>query len=249
MKSLHDLLTLTSYTPPVDAGALSTGFVDLDGAVGGWHPGDLILIADGEARPGLAFTLACHGVLSGALTDHVAIGMVSLRTSAHRLSQALVAVQARLPRHQLRQQQTTNAAVERARKQLRYVPITLCSLTATDVEELEETVMKLTSAHRLVVVHGLDHLDGGHRASPAHLLGRLKRLAHCLSVPILTVVPRPYLYLVEADIGLEIGTVCREDGAMRARVRIVANRHGQLGWVELLWDLATETLESADQDQ
>ena len=249
MKSLHELLTLTPHIPPVDAGALSTGFVDLDGAVGGWHQGDLILVADGEANFGLGFTLACHAVLSAALVDHVAMGMVSLRTNAQRLSQALVAVQARLPRHQLRQQQTANVEVEFARNQLRYVPITLCSLTGTDVEELEETVMRLTSEHRLVVVHGLDHLNGGHRASPAHLLGRLQRLAQCLSVPILAVVPRQYLYLVEADIGLEIDAVGTEEGAMRARVRIVANRHGQLGWVELLWDPATETLESADQDQ
>ena len=246
MTSLCALLASTPDPRPVDPGALSTGFFDLDCAVGGWHPGDLILIAEGAEHHGLGRLLAAHCVLTAAIKDRASAAIVSLVTSEMRWSQALLAVHAGQHRVGVREHRAGSSRLQRASEHLCRLALTLCSLTAADLEELEETVLRLQVGHRLVVVHGLTQLAGRQRASPAHILSRLQRLARCLTLPIVCLVPREYFEVVDADVCLRIDESAIDNQPASAEVNVVRNRHGELGWVHLEWDPSTETLGPLD---
>ena len=246
MQSLYELLAPPPPPRPLDPAALSTGFFDLDCAVGGWHRGDLILLAEGAEPGGLASILASHCVLTAAIQEGVSTALVSLISSAMRWSLSLLAVHAGHHHTDLRTHRADDPELERATRHLCSLPVTLCGLTAADLAELEETVLQLSVRHRLVVIHGLSHLAQRHRAAPVHLLHRMQELACSLALPMVCLVPAEYIHAVDADVGLKIEVDAGDHPPTAATVRVVRNRHGELAWVHLSWDPLTATLGPLD---
>ena len=199
MMNLRDLLVNEPDHRPVDPGAVSTGFLDLDTSVGGWHLGDLILVADGDQDGHMASVLACHFALTAAAQGRIPTGVVSLTTSEIQLSLELLAVHAGQDRSSVRRKMAYDAHLSRAAHHLGQLPITVRSLTAADLEELEDAILELKHDHRLVVAQGLETLTERHRLPPAHVLGRLQRLAKSLRLPVIGVVAADYFSLVDAE--------------------------------------------------
>ena len=150
MMNLRDLLVNEPDHRPVDPGAVSTGFLDLDTSVGGWHLGDLILVADGDQDGHMASVLACHFALTAAAQGRIPTGVVSLTTSEIQLSLELLAVHAGQDRSSVRRKMAYDAHLSRAAHHLGQLPITVRSLTAADLEELEleDAILELKHDHR-----------------------------------------------------------------------------------------------------
>ncbi len=143
----------------------------------------------------------------------------------------------------MRRKMAYDAHLSGASHHLGQLPITVRSLTSADLDELEEAILDLKHDHRLVVATGLESLTERHRLPPAHVLGRLQRLAKSLRLPVICVVAPDYFSRVDADLCLQIDEARRADEQWVAQVQIVRSRHGGMGWVlHLHWDPHREIL-------
>ena len=238
----RDLLLREPDSRIVDPGAITTGFVDLDNALGGFHQGDLVLVADDDQGDNMASILALHFALTAAGKEHVPTGFISLTTSSIQVGLALLAVHAGRDRYSIRRRLACDEHVNRAAQHLGTLPISVRSPASPDLVEVEDEILQLKHDHRLVVVMGLDTLVERHRLPPAHVLGRVHRLARSVKLPVLCVVPLGYFSVVDADICLQVEEAV--EGRPFAQVHIARNRHGGTGLVNLFWDSMNEILGS-----
>ena len=192
--------------------------------VGGWHPGELILIADDDQGGNMASLLAFHFVLTAGGKEHVPTGVVSLTASKIHLSLALLAVHAGQSRDMIRYKLARDEQMNKVAQHLVTLPITVRSPASTDLMEVEDEILQLTGDHRLVVILGLATLVKRHRLPPAHVLGRVHRLARSLKLPIICVVPLAYFLVVDGDICLQVEEVRDAvEGQPFAQVHIAGN--------------------------
>lgn len=175
---------------------LATGLADLDRAIGGLDPGQLILIG---ARPGIG-----KSALSLGVALHVAVGegrpvaLFSLEMSADEIMQRALASLARVPVHRLRSGRLDPAhwgAITSASRALHLAPLHIDGTGGLRPAELRARCRRLKRKAgdlALIVVDyiGLMQPDRDRRADNrvgelAHISGALKSLAKEIGAPVI----------------------------------------------------------------
>lgn len=168
---------------------LSTGFRDLDNAIGGWRPGNLIILAGetGGGKSALALAFAVHAANAGNRVCIVSAEMLTAEVHERVASSASSIDALRVRRQQLSDTERERwvAAVERAAK----LPIQLID----NNRNLQTLIHSLRSIHRrerlaLVIVDyaQLIQSDGANREREvANVSASFKGLAADLQIPVI----------------------------------------------------------------
>ena len=133
---------------------LPTGFTDLDNVVGGFHKGDLVILA---ARPSLGKTsLAMNIARNAAMKEKIPVGIFSLEMSKHDIIDRLIAVEAKVDLWKMR---TGNLSKDGPDSDFSRIAEALSSLSEMQIyvdDAPSPSVMQMrTMARRLQAEHGL----------------------------------------------------------------------------------------------
>ena len=169
LKAVTDAVMMAAAAYQRDGGlaGISTGLVDLDKKLGGFHPSDLLIIA---GRPSMgktalatniAFNIAkaykkgrLHDGSEGAVNGGV-VGFFSLEMSSEQLAARILSEAAEVPSEQIRRGDMTEAEFRRfveAAKALETCPLYIDDTPAIPISQLA------ARARRLKRTHGLDVL-------------------------------------------------------------------------------------------
>lgn len=181
---------------------LPSGFIDVDNLVGGYRPGQLIVLA---GRPGMGVTakaLADTLNIVARPSDPRAVAFVSLRMSIDDVVERLVSMEARVDTYGMRHGNLLDGDIDRmlcAMQKMRNVPLFIEARSHAHINNIIGAVDEIAHVEvapfgaplGLVVVDGLrfalsnaDHGYGDEPQFSAHLRV-LKRMALALKVPVL----------------------------------------------------------------
>ena len=171
-----------------------TGFEELDKITSGWQPSDLIIIA---ARPGMGKTAFTLSLAANAAAQNFPVAIFSLEMANLQLVQRLIAMEAEIDSHKLRNGQLQDhewdklhAAVEK----MSDVPIFIDDTPGINIFELRAKCRRLKQNHdiKMVVIDYLQLMTGapngskGNREQEISTISRsLKSLAKELNVPVI----------------------------------------------------------------
>jgi replicative DNA helicase len=171
---------------------LSTGFIDLDHLLTGFHPGELIILA---ARPGVGKTsLAMNMAMHAAIKEERAVGIFSLEMPAEQLLMRLLASEARVDMKKLRGGRLTALDEEKFQEhaaRLYKAPLYIDdtgSLSPFDLRAKARRLKQKDERLGLIVVDYLQlmHLKGSEsrQIEVSEISRSLKMLSKELGVPI-----------------------------------------------------------------
>lgn len=102
-----------AITPPTNADRIPTGFIDLDSLLsGGWAPGQLVVIG---ARPAIGKTTVANGFArAAAIHNGIPTLFDSLEMGEDELAKTILAAEARIALHHIKQGIADDAAIARA---------------------------------------------------------------------------------------------------------------------------------------
>lgn len=166
--------------------AVKTGFVDFDNLVGGFRPGELVVVA---GRTSIGKTTYALDVARQAAAQGVVVQIFSLEMSAERLFTRLVCAQGRIPGYHYRQGYADRTQVLNATAEVYKLPIAVYDHRVTTAEIYAKSLS--IRGLGLVVVDFItlikDKRDG--RMSTADHVGeiakRLQEIAKKLNVPVM----------------------------------------------------------------
>jgi len=172
---------------------LSTGFLDLDSLLTGFHPGELIVIA---ARPGIGKTsLAMNMALSVARKENRAVGIFSLEMPSLQLLTRLLATTARVDVKKLRGGRLSandEAKLQDAAAELFQVKLYIDDTGALSSFDLRAKARRLKAREPDLALLVIDYLQLMHQRGRiesrqlevAEISRSLKQLAKELDVPV-----------------------------------------------------------------
>jgi replicative DNA helicase len=171
---------------------LSSGFIDLDNLLTGFHAGELIVLA---ARPGVGKTaLAMNMAMHAALKENRAVGIFSLEMPSEQLLMRLLAAEARVDMKKLRGGRLTALDEEKFQEnaaRLYAAPLYIDdtgSLSPFDLRAKARRLKQKDNRLGLLVIDYLQlmHLKGAEsrQLEVSEISRSLKMLAKELSVPI-----------------------------------------------------------------
>jgi len=172
---------------------LSTGFLDLDSLLTGFHPGELIVIA---ARPGIGKTsLAMNMALSVARKENRAVGIFSLEMPSLQLLTRLLATTARVDVKKLRGGRLNandEAKLQDAAAELFQVKLYIDDTGALSSFDLRAKARRLKAKEPSLALLVVDYLQLMHQRGRvenrqlevAEISRSLKQLAKELDVPV-----------------------------------------------------------------
>jgi replicative DNA helicase len=240
---------------------VTTGLVDLDQAVGGWHPGDLVVIA---ARPAMGKTALA---LNFAHKARVPVGIISTEQPAQQLGLRFLSMQSRVPLQSMRTGSLTGDAYQKlseATAALHGMPIYIADHSAPNAAEIVAQGRKWRTQYGidLLIVDYLQRIAvsgrGQRHEEVAQTAIALKNLARELGITVIALAQlnrnaetrsdkRPQLSDLrdsgmieqEADqvISLYRDEEYNPDTADRgiAELDVLKNRHGKTGVVKVAW--------------
>ena len=246
-----------------DSGAvkITTGLADLDVALGGWHPGDLVVIA---ARPAMGKTALA---LNFAYKAGVPVGIISTEQPAQQLGLRFLAMQGRVPLQTMRSGTLRDDDYQRLSEAvgaLHSLPIYIADHSAPNVAEIVSQGRKWRTQNGIdvLMVDYLQRIAVGGRGpryeEVAQTAIALKNLARELGITVIALAQlnrnvesrqdkRPQLGDLrdsgmieqEADqvISLYRDEEYNPDTADRgiAELDILKNRHGRTGTLKVAW--------------
>jgi len=253
--SMTDSRSLTKLT-------YATGFHDLDRLTGGFQGSTLSVVA---GRPGMGkSTFVATIALSASLRFQRSVTYFSLQTLKHRLVQVFIALEAQIaPRRILMNELDANETIlyNQAATRISTAPLTIIDHLEPTLQMITNECKRLSAQDRLglVVIDGVEHLlpEGNHGDTSVVSARKLHHLARILDVPIIATVQvkeqvedrrdsRPQIRDLPGDwwtIPDCILALYRDDyyypgdspSPNIAEVRILRNRSGQNGTIELYW--------------
>lgn len=173
---------------------IPTGYADFDKLTGGWHPGDLNLLA---ARPGHGKTALALNFAVKVAEQNVPVFFSSLEMSHTQLTQRLLSRQARIDSQRIRLH-TVPAhempTVQAAATELMRLPFTIYDKSAITTADLRTRVSiwrnrisgpAMVFVDYLQLMRGTERRQEGRVQEVGEISGMLKALARDLDVPIL----------------------------------------------------------------
>ncbi|HVX16148.1 MAG TPA: replicative DNA helicase [Pirellulales bacterium] len=174
-------------------GGMPTGFADLDGMTGGFHEGELVILA---ARPSMGKT-----ALATNIADHVAIDsgrtvlFISLEMSGFELAERMLCAHGRINGHKLRNgfiSPTDRTKLVAAAAAMSGAPLFIDDTPSRTMTEIAATARRLKRRENLamIVIDYLQLIEPDNSKDPrqeqvAKIARRLKALARELKVPVL----------------------------------------------------------------
>jgi replicative DNA helicase len=173
-----------------------TGFVDLDRALGGLHPSDMVVLA---ARPSMGKTALAENIARKAAKVGKAIGFFSLEMSGTQLTGRTLAGEAGVPADWMRRPAEFRQHVDKlvdAKQQLSRLPVYIDDTPALSVATMHARARRLKRQHGLDLIV-TDYLQLAHAPRPegrseqnrvqevGEISSGLKRIAKELEVPVL----------------------------------------------------------------
>ena len=245
-----------------NTGAVKTGFTDIDERLGGYHPGDLVIIA---ARPAMGKTAF---MVNSFLRADTVVGVISAEQGAEQIGVRSVCIEGGVNHQNFRRARMDNEEFARFKKALDEFQLMngrIYDKPAPTILEVEKTARRWVHKHNVGAIY-IDYAQRlGHenkRLSSVErnsdIAKRLKELARSLNVPVIALAQvnrqcesrtdkRPLMgdiadasaYEKEADV---IFTLYRDevynDDSMEKGVieaNFEKNRHGGTGRVVLNW--------------
>ncbi len=234
-----------------------TGLASHDRSVGGWQPGELVILA---ARPGVGKTSLGMQVAIHNATGGKPVLYVSLEMTAKELTARVLCGLANVDSRRLRAgplDADSLAAITRASGKITGLPLWLWAPPATTSARIR-AVAKRDSAEgglALVVVDYLGLVRPSDPKRPRHeqmgqVSADLKALAKELSVPVLALAQlnreadgnEPRLShlrdsgSIEQDADIVLFIHRDEDEKEAAKLICAKHRHGDTGTIQLIWD-------------
>lgn len=239
-------------------GGLPTGFRDLDRQIGGFHPGDLIVIA---ARPAMGKTAL---MLNLAINCAEPVLIFSGEQPAVQCEARILAAHAKVPLEGMRNRNLTQEQINKLGKSIAELPRNywICDRSAPSLSEIYRHSMQLQRSDGIKAVF-VDYIQRMKRDSkkPKHeavgdnVLG-LKELARDLRIPVIALAQvnrqvesrdperrQPTMSDVkdsgeieqEADVVITLlrEKVYNPNAGPVASLYIAKNRHGPTGYVDL----------------
>lgn len=207
---------------------LSTGFIDLDEATTGFHPGDLIVIG---ARPGMGKTAFCLNIMTNsAITEKRPIAIFSLEMTKEQLVLRMICAEAEVDSKAVRSgyhsKEDYRKLVNSAGR-LADAPIFIDD-SFNSVLDIRAKARRLKSEHGLgLIVIDYLQLMSGTNASTAReqvisdISRSLKSLAKDLSVPIIVISQLNRSCEMRGDNKRPIIADLRESGAIEQDADII----------------------------
>ncbi|MEX0713514.1 MAG: replicative DNA helicase [Pirellulales bacterium] len=174
-------------------GGMPTGFTDLDGLTGGFHDGELVILA---ARPSMGKT-----ALATNIADHVAISglrttlFVSLEMSRLELAERMLCGHGRIDGHKLRNgfiSATDRKKLIESSVAMSKAPLFIDDTPSRTMTEIAATARRLRRREKLalVIIDYLQLIEPDNPKDPrqeqvAKIARRLKGLARELKLPVL----------------------------------------------------------------
>ncbi|HWB63847.1 MAG TPA: replicative DNA helicase [Chitinophagales bacterium] len=174
---------------------VSTGFVEMNKATGGWQKSDLIIVAARPAMGKTAFTLAL--ARNAAIDDKKPVAIFSLEMSSAQLVQRLISMETHIPSEKIRKgnlEQYEYQILTSKIDNLKNAPIFIDDTPAINVFELRSKCRRLKQQHdiQLVIIDYLQLMSGspdgksGNREQEISQISRsLKSLAKELEIPVI----------------------------------------------------------------
>ena len=236
---------------------LPTGFEDLDRMTGGFHPGQLVILA---ARPGVG-----KSALASNICEHLAVGagnctlFVSLEMSRTELAERLMCSISKVNGHRLRNGYATpldRGRLAMAKDRLTAAPLHLDDAPGRTVTEIGSIARRMKrDGLRLIVVDYLQLITPDSPRDPrqeqvAKIARRLKGLARELKVPILCLAQlnrqstekaeAPKLSHLRESGAIEqdadVVLLIHRPDAGEPELIIAKQRSGPTGTVNLIWE-------------
>ena len=170
---------------------LLSNFLDFDSLVGGFAPGELILIA---ARPSMGKTAHALSLLHRlAVRKRTPSAFFSLEMSAAALVERLVAIGSGVPLRKPRATASEHSSILAAAGDIAGAPLFLDDASSLGIGELRSRARRLVAKHGcrvvfvdyLQLIHGSGRIKDGNRTQEVGEVSRgLKALARELSVPV-----------------------------------------------------------------
>lgn len=245
------------------SGAVKTGFTDIDERIGGYHPGDLYIIA---ARPAMGKTAF---MVNSFLKANTVIGVISAEQGAEQIGVRSICIEGKVNHQNFRRARMDTDEFNRFRSALDEFQLMngrLYDKPAPTILEVEKTARRWVHKHNVGAIY-IDYAQRlGHENKKlssvernSDIAKRLKELARTLNVPVIALAQvnrqcesrndkRPLMgdiadasaYEKEADV---IFTLYRDEvynddsnekGVLEANFE--KNRHGGTGRVILRWE-------------
>ena len=192
-EAIEDITKKANGADASDDVVLSTGFLNIDGTIGGLRPGELACIA-GTSRSG-RHSLACQIGLSAA-KQGASVLVVSTETSARQVALRALAADARVGVSELdagRLDEDGRKRVVDAASVISELDLRMCcdrDIDMDDVVAFAEDAMD-GCGKGLVVLCGVDRIAETSDRDPCWVVGRMKALAVDLRVPVVVTVDMP----------------------------------------------------------
>lgn len=173
------------------AGAVPTGFMDLDHLLGGFYPGDLTILA---ARPSMGKSSMGIGIASELAIKHrQTVALFTLEMSSKQIAGRILSALADVDVSRLREGRVGNAELQRiaeAHDRLTDAPLWIDDSSSLSLRELEIRARRLHAEHplSLLIVDYLQLVNapGANRVQSIGAISRaLKGLAGELGCPVL----------------------------------------------------------------
>lgn len=247
---------------------ITTGLLDIDDKLGGFHAGDLIVVGGRAAMGKTAFLL---GVARAAAKDKNPVGMISGEQPVEQVAQRLVAAASNLPAKTFRNAKFDDAGwgkVFGGFEEISSLPIWFLDRSAPTLAEIVRVARRWKHQHGIKALY-VDYLqriigEGERKFEQVGNVARgLKNLARDLGIPVIVLaqvsrsvegrsdhIPRMGDLSDSSEIEKEADQVLmlyREgyysEGANQgiAKVIVEKNRHGPTGTVDVSWRGETMT--------
>ncbi|MFP4107413.1 MAG: replicative DNA helicase, partial [Phycisphaerae bacterium] len=210
---------------------LPSGYRDLDALSGGFHGGELVIVA---ARPSMGKTALLLNMAERLALEDVPVAVFSLEMSRQQVGQRLWCSYGRFDLRRLRQNMMSGAerrTLEKARQRLRGVPIYIDDDAGLTVAQLRARARRLKAAHdvQAVLVDYLQLLQPtDERANRTVQVGQmswgLKALAKELDVPVIAAAQLNRRVTDRSDFRPRMSDL-RESGSIEQDADLVALLH------------------------
>jgi replicative DNA helicase len=246
---------------------VTTGITDIDEMLGGWHPGDLIVVGGRAAMGKTAFLIGASRIAAKA---GIPVGMISGEQPVEQVAQRMISAASKLPAKLLRNPQRFDEAqwsrVTGGITDTAALPIWFLDRSAPTLAEVIRVSRRWVHQHGIKALY-VDYLqrircEGESRRDEVSAVARgLKNLARDLEIPVIALaqinragagngVPQ-LIHLADSDeIGREadIVVMVHREGYYdpsadqgTALVVVEKNRHGATGSVNVAWRAETMT--------
>lgn len=178
-----------------DVSALSTRLNRLDKVTGGFHAGDMIVMA---GRPGMGKSLLAQHIMTDLAIRSVPSAFKSCEMSLEQIGHRAIAAQCKVPYHKLRVGDLTDYEADLRDKAIKSIanrPIYIDASGASSIADIHSWAKRLVD-DKGVQILVIDHLqllrpgtryEGSKVAEIEEISGALKRLAVSLNIPVIVI--------------------------------------------------------------